>query len=171
MPFLLTFAASRSPLQDWHAAETNKRQAPCQQIFPASSRKALEVARAHGRQLCQLLLVVRPVPAGALLLLRLRSFWALEFRLPCLHKQNTSPPRSALPGLGGSSFQATHRDLWGTTGGYSLPWCLDTGPALLRRIHWSENSPGLGSPNSCKESPVSPSPTPYLFLVHEDIQR
>lgn len=160
MPFLLTFAASRSPLKDWHAAETNKRQALCQQIFPASSRKALEVARAHGRQLCQLLFVVQPVPAGALLLLRLLSFWALEFRLPCLHKQNTSPPRSTLPGLCGSSFQATHRDLWGTTGGYSLPWCLDTGPALLRRIHRSKNSPGLGSPNSCRESPVSPSLTP-----------
>lgn len=58
-------------------AEMNRHQALSQQISPLSSLKALEVARAHGRQLCQLLFVVQPVPAGVLLLLpRLLSFWA-----------------------------------------------------------------------------------------------
>lgn len=175
VPFLLTFAASRSPLQDWHAAETNKRQALCQQIFPASSRKALEVARAHGRQLCQLLFVVQPVPAGALLLLRLLSFWALEFRLPCLHKQNTSPPRSTLPGLCGSSFQATHRDLWGTTGGYSLPWCLDTGPAQWGGYTGAKILQGWVALTHVGRAlflhPWLPNWCLYLLLVHKHIQR
>lgn len=80
-------------------------------------------------------------------------------------------PKERPPGSRRFLFSSYTQRSLGTIGGYSLPWCLDTGPALLRRIHWSENSQGLGSPNSCKESPVSPSPTPYLFLAHEDIQR
>jgi hypothetical protein len=57
--------------------------------IPALSQKALEIAPGHGRQVCQLLFAVQPVPAGVLLLLCMPSFWDLDSQLTCLHKENT----------------------------------------------------------------------------------
>lgn len=120
-------------------------------------------------------LLCSPCQLVRLLLLRLLSFWALEFRLPCLHKQNTSPPRSTLPGLCGSSFQATHRDLWGTTGGYSLPWCLDTGPAQWGGYTGAKILQGWVALTHVGRAlflhPWLPNWCLYLLLVHKHIQR
>jgi hypothetical protein len=111
VPFLLTSAALSSLLQDWRTAARNMQRALCQQPSP-SSRKALEAACAHGRQVCQLLFVVQPVPAGVLLLPCVPSFWALDSQLTYLHKQNTPSPRSALSALCGS-LPRTHVWMFG----------------------------------------------------------
>lgn len=124
VPFLVTFGASSPPLQGRHTAEVNKRQARCRQMSPLSSPKALEVARAHGRQLCQLLFVVRPVPAGVRLLPRLLSFWAWILS-SCVytnrthHPQGVPPPDSVFPLLRLHTVifdrqleDTTHHDAW-----------------------------------------------------------
>lgn len=77
-------------------AHSGDEQAPGTQPtdLPLSSLKALEVARAHGRQLCQLLFVVQPVPAGEAAAAALPPvLLGLDSRLTCLYKQNTYHPQ------------------------------------------------------------------------------